>query len=200
MSLTRQLLPTADINIVMDEGKVYYCGPYNRRAVIHAFPTAAIAEDEMFHKGDAELSREKLVRRTSSIKPSDAEKLKKERVKIAADEEKKHNNRSSARSYKLWFEEIGFCLAFISLLIHMFTQINRIMSDWFIGRWTANSFGLPVMTYFGIYCGLVGLFCINLFIRGTFFYRLSLRASSSMHNVLFRVPLFSFIFDLNRGS
>jgi hypothetical protein len=181
-----QLLPCADNTVVMDNGRIFYAGPYNRRAVLHAFPTAAIAEDEIFHKDDAALSTPTNVRRVSSIKPVHGEKLLKttQPAPVAATPVAKSGG---AIGYNMWFTEMGRKLCVVSLLIFMLTQINRIISDWFISRWTANDYNLTGEIYLAIYCGLVGGFTIWLISRGLFFYKLSLGAAKTMHNRMFAV-------------
>jgi len=79
---------------------------------------------------------------------------------------------------------LTFCICLAAL-----TQAVRIVSDRWAGWWTTNAYGLSQSTWIFSYAIFVAGFCILCFFRGLFFFSMTLRATTRLHNKMFKAVL-----------
>jgi len=89
----------------------------------------------------------------------------------------------------IWIYESNAFVAFLSLSIFALAQVTRIISDRWIGWWTADKFKLVENDYIWIYAVLVAAFIVLLIIRGALFYGMVLRMTTRLHNKMFKKVL-----------
>jgi hypothetical protein len=99
-----------------------------------------------------------------------------------AEEEAKQN---TSKALVDWLRAGGLAISLFSLFLFVLAQVSRIMSDWWISQWT--TFKFPAINsdpynYIYIYIGLVLLFAVLLYFRGTVFYGFSTESATVIHN------------------
>jgi ABC-type multidrug transport system fused ATPase/permease subunit len=78
-----------------------------------------------------------------------------------------------------------FCICIAGI-----TQADRIVSDRWAGWWTTNAYGFPNQAmWIWTYTIFVVAFCVLCFVRGLFFFLMTLRASTRLHNKMFKAVL-----------
>eukprot|EP00455_Lapot_gusevi_P029940 TRINITY_DN320_c0_g1_i19.p1 TRINITY_DN320_c0_g1~~TRINITY_DN320_c0_g1_i19.p1 ORF type:complete len:1436 (+),score=492.77 TRINITY_DN320_c0_g1_i19:117-4424(+) len=93
--------------------------------------------------------------------------------------------KAGADAIKAWVAEGGTFLFCLAVFIAVFTQVTRIISDWWIRAWVAARYPITSKQYNYIYIGMVFLFGILLQIRGMAFYKFAIGAATSIHNSMF---------------
>lgn len=99
-----------------------------------------------------------------------------------ADEEAKQN---TSKALGDWLRAGGFALSMFALFLFAIAQVSRIMSDWWISQWTTfkfDSLNGDKYNYIYIYIGLVFLFAVLVYFRGTVFYGFSTTSATVIHN------------------
>jgi ATP-binding cassette subfamily C (CFTR/MRP) protein 1 len=100
------------------------------------------------------------------------------------------------KGHLVWYYHNGIILVPLFLIIFAVTQTCRIISDKSISWWTQDRFGFSEHKYTWVYGVQVAAFCTLLLIRGIFFYGMTLRATTRLHNKMFnrvlRAPMLFF--------
>jgi hypothetical protein len=99
-----------------------------------------------------------------------------------AEEEAKQN---TSKALVDWMRAGGFAVSLFSLFLFVLAQVSRIMADWWISQWTSfkfSSINSDPYNYIYIYAGLVSLFAVLLYFRGTVFYGFSTESATIIHN------------------
>lgn len=114
-----------------------------------------------------------------------------EKALIAAQQkaaEEETANASPLHSLYLWGSSGSLFFAIVCIFIHVYTQVSRIMSDWWVQQWsgkTVATLNSDLVLYQRIFIGLVINFGIMLMIRGLTFYRFATNSATVMHNTMF---------------
>jgi ATP-binding cassette subfamily C (CFTR/MRP) protein 1 len=93
------------------------------------------------------------------------------------------------KGHLVWYFENGVILVPIAIFIFAITQASRIVSDKFISWWTSDRYGFSQNKYIWIYGLQVAIFLVLLILRGLFFYVMTLRATTRLHNRMFKKVL-----------
>eukprot|EP00455_Lapot_gusevi_P029933 TRINITY_DN320_c0_g1_i11.p1 TRINITY_DN320_c0_g1~~TRINITY_DN320_c0_g1_i11.p1 ORF type:complete len:1420 (+),score=463.73 TRINITY_DN320_c0_g1_i11:117-4376(+) len=130
----------------------------------------------------------KSVRRESEAEVKRAASIKKQEMTTlnAAEHGSEEEMKAGSKAVLGWISEGGSAFFTFSCFIVVLTQVNRIMSDWWISAWTSARYpDLSSRQYNYIFIGLVLYFMCNLITRGLVFYRFALGAATSIHNSMF---------------
>ncbi|KAL6064447.1 Canalicular multispecific organic anion transporter 1, variant 2 [Balamuthia mandrillaris] len=102
------------------------------------------------------------------------------------------------KSYAAYISQAGVASFLWAMFLVIFTQIIRIVSDYWLAFWNNDTFGYEKWVYCVIYAGFVTAFGVSLYLRGTFFYLAALRAARKLQSKMFyrmlHAPLSFFTF------
>jgi ABC-type multidrug transport system fused ATPase/permease subunit len=200
-----ELLPDCDLIAIMSEGRMSYFGEWNDHCnmTVKRYFTHWVYES----KSNAEVQQDKDDVKVAPIEMQgkDVETLsvssvetlnKKENDSTAVSAKETLSSETEAPSqltkkipfsgHLIWIYENGVFLVIISFSIFAITQVARIMSDKWVSWWSSGMFGLPEKEDIWIYSILISSFIGLSVLRGLVYYFMVLRASSKLHNRMFK--------------
>ncbi|GMF63851.1 unnamed protein product [Phytophthora fragariaefolia] len=196
------LLPNADLVVVMNEGSICAVGAYSD--VVAQVPHLGSLNDTLDDGKKAQLTAEvtcELVVASSSDNITENEKVMEENASKGTatagrlvESEDRVRGTVGARVYKTYFDESGFngIVVFVVLvLVYCVAQGNRTVVDWWPGHWartlkrheedlTYSSLDLGMM-----YLGLIVLCSVLTMIRALMMIETCIRTSQHLHGELF---------------
>ncbi|GBF99292.1 ABC transporter [Raphidocelis subcapitata] len=201
-----ELLPQCTRVAIMVDGRMAYFGPHSDEAIKEHMPVGSLADATVEAKESAAAppkpagggmvesqSATSLIRAGGSqveepVPPETPEE-------IAAKFSGTVKRLTAAQAAYFYWASGGRLLGVMSLTVFAVTQTTRIISDWWIRSWAADT---PAhfyrdhpeleahRLYLVIYAALVTLFILLLLTRDSVFNAWSVRASTNLHNQLFR--------------
>lgn len=159
-----------------------YYGPYTKDFLPTFFPGLANEVSEDHVEKPHQDTHGKLEKSTSTRKPNE---VKTDKAKMMGEKDASTTG-DSAVGFSKWFKAAGKPYVVMVISIAALTQVTRIISDWWISQWTNDTFGHQQTWYISIYGALVFMFFVFLLARGASFYGVNRRASTRLHNRMFR--------------
>lgn len=123
---------------------------------------------------------------TNHVIPDIDEETDEKKIFLDVKKTSKKQFRIPLYSYFIWIWKNNPILVITSFFIFLICQTVRIVSDQWIGWWSSDLYKLPEYHYIWIYGALLFLFLVLLLIRGIFFYIMTLRATTILHNSMFK--------------
>lgn len=171
-----ELLDRCDVMSVIKKGQMRYFGKFDAAVIKKEFPgweSHTVSQQQ--EEGPVKRKEEKF---EAALVPD------------TSDAEERLKGKTKRNAWKVWWKNGGYFASFMALFIAVFTQVIRIVSDWFIRFWVADGLKpaaerIGTTTLIPIYAGLVGAFLIFLLIRGLWFYKYALKSATLLHNKLF---------------
>ncbi len=163
---------------ILKSGHLVYYGPPDLDLVFSHFPTWRTGNE-----GELEELEE-----TKKMQKKEEEELNIETLPEYEDEQETEEQKASKKkaAYLTWIRLAGYGYSILSVLIIIFTQVIRIVSDYWLSFWTKDEFNKSSGFYCGIYGAFVFAFCVMLYIRGSIFYAITCRAASKIFRLMFQ--------------